>query len=149
MKTKTLLLSATIGFCFIIAGELSAQASYLASNNQGVALKAVNLLRHRFVNSINRNAKLQSVIETLSSYKENCDIRDREQKLNDKLAKLSQKQNQEFSQERANKIEEIQGQLNKSEFDQMVSGFKFLGNLGDTIHIFMINPAKFQQAGEF
>lgn len=114
-----------------------------ADNNQDVALKAVNLLCNRFVTKLNLNAKYRSAKNGLSSFRDNADSRENDQQLRDKLADLKQQQNQEYSQERAAQIQEIQGQLNGNDLGTMLSGFKTLAGI---VGIFS-NPAKIQEEG--
>jgi len=112
-------------------------------SDQDIALKTVNLLNHRFVDRFNRQAQLRNVKNGFSSYKDNADSREHEQQLRGDLANLSELQKQEYSQERADRIQDIQGQLDGNNVQTMVSGIKMLANI---VGLFS-NPAKIQQDG--
>jgi hypothetical protein len=128
------------------AGMTNDRSSYrveFTGSNRDLAETAVNLLCNRFVDNINRKAKLNSLGHAIHSYKDNAESRDKEQQLTSELADLTQLQNQEFSAERQTRIQEANDELNQNDVDKMMSGFGLLFNAAGVFS----DPAKVEQAG--
>jgi len=112
-------------------------------DDRNFALNAADLVCKRLVSRVNLAAKAQNAFEGLKSYGENTDTQDEQEQLGQELARLSQQQDQDYSRDRQERIDEIKGKLNNTDVDKMMSGFKILANV---VGIFA-TPAKVEQPG--
>lgn len=114
-----------------------------SNNDTNIALRAVNILSRRQVQNINGRQAVQGGKQTYSAFEERESADEERQKLQNELATLSQKQQQEYSSERQGRMQEIQAQLNQNEVTQDVSGLKAFVYLVETLS----NPAEIQKRG--
>lgn len=112
-----------------------------SDNDRELALKAVNLLNHRFVNRMNRQSRTQSSKNAVSDFQENEDVRAKEDQMRTELAGLLHQPG--YSAERQARIQELKQQLDVNDFQKMTTGFKtFFGVVGA-----FTKPAKIEKSG--
>ena len=113
----------------------------IVGDDRRLALEAVKLFSHRFVDAINLKAKFWCVKDTVAAYKENANCRKNGRELGDELANLLQQQKEDYSLERAAKIIEIQAEQKVNDLNKAASQVQMLAGVVEAVS----TPAKIEQ----
>jgi hypothetical protein len=115
-----------------------------ADNNREVAVKTVRLVRKWLVEKLNSEAQSRSVANEIDPLEDYFSTKADEDKQSSELASLSQQQEQEYSAERQERINELH---NQSELNQVKLGFSKFNNFIHVMGIFS-NPAAIHGCAE-